>query len=378
MINIIADNKIPFLEGVLEPYANVTYLPGAKTDANVVKNADALITRTRTKCNSENLKGSKVKMIATATIGFDHIDTNYCEKSGIEWTNAPGCNSGSVKQYVAATLATIASQQNIDLEDKTLGIVGVGNVGSKVADFAKAIGMKVLLNDPPRAEKEGNGNFVGLDELITKSDIITFHVPLQREGKYKTFHLGNTQLFSRCKKGVIIINSSRGEVTNNNDLLVALNNQLIGQVILDVWENEPDMNIDLLNKSFIATPHIAGYSADGKANGTSMSVQAISRSFDLPLKDWYPDNIPAPGNPTIHIDAYGLSHQDVWTKAVLHTYIIKEDDTRFRHHPETFEQLRGSYPIRREFQAYQVILKNGTEELKEMLNKIGFEHIELV
>ncbi len=377
MIKIIADNKIPFLQSVLEPYASVTYLPGAITDADAVKDANALITRTRTKCNTTTLANSKVKMIATATIGFDHIDTEYCKNNHIEWTNAPGCNSGSVKQYIAATLATLATELNLELKNKTIGIVGVGNVGSKVADFAKAIGMKVLLNDPPRAEKEGSLDFVDLDELIEKSDIITFHVPLQREGKYKTYHLGNSNLFSRCKKEVVIINSSRGEIINNADLLAALNKGDVGNSVLDVWENEPDINPQLLDKTIIATPHIAGYSADGKANGTAMSVQAISRHFDFPLKEWYPKNIPSPENPEITIDAKDLSFQEVWTKAVLHTYPLKRDDQRLRKNPESFEQQRGSYPLRREFGAYTLLIKNGTEQLKECLHKMGFAHVQI-
>ncbi len=378
MIKIIADNKIPFLQGILEPYANVTYLPGANTDADAVKDADALITRTRTKCNNTTLANSMVKMIATATIGFDHIDTEYCKNNHIEWTNAPGCNSGSVKQYIAATLATLATELNLELKNKTIGIVGVGNVGSKVADFAKAIGMKVLLNDPPRAEKEGSLDFVELNELIEKSDIITFHVPLQSEGKHKTYHLGNANLFSKCKKEVVIINSSRGEIINNTDLLAALNNGDVGNAILDVWENEPNINLELLDKAFIATPHIAGYSADGKANGTAMSVQAISQHFGFPLKQWYPANIPLPENPRITIDAKNLDFQEVWTKAVLHTYPIKQDDQRLRKNPESFEQQRGSYPLRREFEAYTVQIKNGTEQLEESLTNMGFAQIQII
>lgn len=372
MIKIIADNKIPFLQGVLEPHANVTYLPGAQTDAAAVKDADALITRTRTKCNKSTLSNSKIKMIATATIGFDHIDTEYCNNNQIEWTNAPGCNSGSVKQYIAATLATLATELNMELKNKTIGIVGVGNVGRKVADFANAIGMKVLLNDPPRAQKEGSHAFVELDELIEKSDIITFHVPLQRKGKHKTYHLGNTSLFSRCKKEVVIINSSRGEVINNADLLAALKKGDVQNAVLDVWENEPNINLQLLEKTLIATPHIAGYSADGKANGTAMSVQAISRHFDFPLKQWYPTNIPTPEKPNITIDAKNLDFQEVWTKAVLHTYPIKQDDQRLRKNPETFEQQRGSYPLRREFEAYTVEIKNGSEQLMQRLKSMGF------
>ena len=378
MIKIIADNKIPFLEGVLEPYAEVKYLAGAKTGSNEIKDADALITRTRTKCNRSTLEGSRVKMIATATIGYDHIDTGYCKKQKIEWANAPGCNSGSVKQYIAATLAFISDRLDMKLENKTLGVVGVGNVGGKVADFARCIGMKVLLNDPPRAEKEGQEGFVELEELVKKSDVITFHVPLQREGAYKTFHLGNKELFSKCKKDVIIINSSRGEVVDNADLLEVLNRGAVAGAILDVWENEPDMNPELLKQTMIATPHIAGYSLDGKANGTAMSVQAICRYFDLPLKNWYPASIPPPENPIIEIDTKGLAFEEVWKKAVLHTYPISEDDKRFRNDPVDFERLRGSYPVRREFCAFKVLLKNGSEEIKKALNKIGFDAVELI
>ncbi len=378
MIKIIADDKIPFLKGVLEPFADVRYLPGAKTGASDIKEADALITRTRTQCNKSNLADSKVKKIATATIGFDHIDTDFCKANNIDWSNAPGCNSGSVKQYLASVLALMVMQQNVRLSEKTIGIVGVGNVGKKVADLAGAIGMRVLLNDPPRAEKEGTEGFVELDEVIQHSDIITFHVPLQRTGKFATHHLANASMFSQCKKGVGIVNTCRGEVIDNKELLEAIQNGTVANAILDVWENEPDINLQLLDKCMVATPHIAGYSADGKANGTAASVQAISEYFNLPLKDWYPDDIPLPVRPEIHIDAQGLSVQDVWVKAVWHTYPILEDDERLRRSPDTFEVLRGSYPLRREFQAYHVQLSNGTEEMKEMLNKMGFCHVQLI
>ncbi|SMO62670.1 erythronate-4-phosphate dehydrogenase [Saccharicrinis carchari] len=378
MIKIIADNKIPFLEGVLEPYAQVNYLPGAQTDASAIRDADALITRTRTRCNAATLDNSQVKIIATATIGFDHIDTLYCQNNHIEWTNAPGCNSGSVKQYIAATLATLISKHNMEIENKTIGIIGAGNVGRKVAKLAKAVGMKVLLNDPPRAQKEGSAGFVELEELIAESDIITFHVPLQHEGKNKTFHLGNKTFFSRCKRHVVIVNSSRGEVIDNEALLSALELGNIGNVVLDVWENEPGINRSLLQKTLIATPHIAGYSADGKANGTAMSVQAISQYFGFPLNQWYPQNIPSPQKSQITINAKGLTFQEIWTKAVLHTYSIAEDDARLRKSPDSFELLRGSYPLRREFEAYTLRIKNGTTQIIQKLSDMGFTHIEVI
>ncbi|MBO6237411.1 MAG: erythronate-4-phosphate dehydrogenase, partial [Bacteroidales bacterium] len=177
-MKIVCDDKIPFLRGVLEPFAEVVYLPGKQTMAEVVRDADAIITRTRTKCDAALLAGSSVKVIATATIGFDHIDTAWCERNGIIWRNAPGCNSWSVKQYIASVLVSLARRHGLDLRSMTLGVVGVGNVGSKVAEVASLLGMKVLLNDPPRARAEGSAAFVGLDELMERSDIVTLHVPL--------------------------------------------------------------------------------------------------------------------------------------------------------------------------------------------------------
>ncbi len=378
MLKIIADDKIPFLKGVLEPYAEVSYVAGSETTKDIVSDADALVTRTRTKCNIDLLAGSKVKMIATATIGFDHIDTNYCEDNGIEWTNAPGCNSGSVKQYIASVLATLASKKNFQFKDKTIGIIGVGNVGSKVKELAEALGMRVLLNDPPREEREGSDIFVDLEVIQKEADIITFHVPLQLSGEYTTFHLGDEGFFKACKKEVVIINSSRGEVIDNNALLDAINDGLIGEAVLDVWENEPGINLELLEKAIIVTPHIAGYSVDGKANGTSMSVQAISKKFDLPLTDWYPTELPLPQNPVIEFDCAGKGEQQIFIESILQTYNILQDDLRLREHPEEFEKQRGSYPMRREFSAYTIYLKNSSQSLVDSLNKIGFNTVPII
>ena len=188
-MKIVADNKIPFLRGALEPYAEVVYLPGKETTAEVVRDADALITRTRTICNRELLEGSSVKVIATATIGFDHIDTAWCEANGIVWRNAPGCNSWSVKQYITSLLVTLVRKRRLDLSALTLGVVGVGNVGSKVAEAASVLGMRLLLNDPPRERAECPGNLVSLDDIIAESDIISLHVPLQKDGPVDTWDL---------------------------------------------------------------------------------------------------------------------------------------------------------------------------------------------
>jgi erythronate-4-phosphate dehydrogenase len=287
-MKIIADDKIPFLKGVLEPYAEVVYMPGKLITRETLKEADALLTRTRTKCTESLLKGTSIRFIGTATIGFDHIDTKYCEKQKIKWTNAPGCNSSSVQQYIASALLKLAHDHRYSLKDKTIGIVGVGNVGTKIEKIARALGMNVLLNDPPRARLEGERNFVMLGNILYNSDIITVHVPLNFVGEDKTYHLFNEKSFKKMKKGAWFFNSSRGEVTETSAIKKALGSGKLGGAVIDVWENEPDIDLELMTKAFIATPHIAGYSTDGKANGTAIVVNSLSKYFDLPLKNWYP------------------------------------------------------------------------------------------
>ena len=374
-LKIIADDKIPFLKGVLEPYADVIYQPGNKITHELVKDTDALLIRTRTKCTEELLSGSKVKFIGTATIGYDHIDTDYCEGNCIKWTNAPGCNSSSVQQYITAALLKTASEFDFILKDKIIGVVGAGNVGSKVAKIASLLGMKLLICDPPRARKEGPEYFVTFDDILTKADIITAHVPLTFEGKDKTFHLFNRQSFSKMKKGTWFINSSRGEVTDTTALNEALISGVLARAILDVWENEPDIDPDLLDKAFIATPHIAGYSTDGKANGTAMIVNSLSRFFNLPLTDWYPADVPSPSNPLIEINAGKKTMQKIIEEAVLHSYDISADDSRFRSSPPDFEKQRDDYPLRREFTSYSVTLNGGTKNVMEIIEALGFKLI---
>ncbi|MBK7981594.1 MAG: 4-phosphoerythronate dehydrogenase PdxB [Ignavibacteriae bacterium] len=376
-MKIIADDKIPFLKGVFEPVADIDYYSGKEINSEIVKNADALITRTRTKCNEELLDGSSIKLITTATIGYDHIDTKYCEENNIKWFNAPGCNSGSVKQYITSALFTIAEKEKFNLADKTIGIVGVGNVGSKIQNVAEALGMKILLNDPPRERKEGGKNFCSLDKIKNESDIITFHVPLNKNGIDKTYQLADDLFFDQLKKKPIIVNSSRGEVVKTSSLKNAIKEGKISNVILDVWENEPEIDLELLDIVDIATPHIAGYSADGKANGTSVCVNAINEYFNLGLtKNWFPENVPIAKNGNeISVNTKNKSEQNIFADIIFSTYKILEDDMRLRISPQTFEKQRGDYPIRREFQNY--IVKNilNDIELKNKLLKLGFQII---
>lgn len=343
-MKVIIDNKIPFIQEAIHQIADeVIYAPGKDFSPALVKDADALIIRTRTRCNRALLQGSSVRFIATATIGFDHIDTEYCREAGIAWSNAPGCNSASVAQYLMSSLLLLQLIRGKQLQGLTLGIIGVGNVGTKIIQVAQELGMRVLLNDLPRQDKEGNADFNSLQTLAEECDILTFHVPLYKEGKYKTLHLADDAFFRSLKRRPVIINTSRGEVIETNALLNALENNLISDAIIDVWENEPDINLTLLNKAFLGTPHIAGYSADGKANATRMSLDALCRFFHL--KADYRITPPEPGNPVIHAATPA--------EAYLQMYDPRRDSEALKAHPELFETLRGDYPLRREKEAYR-------------------------
>ena len=371
-MKIIIDDKIPYIRGAFEDVAEVIYLPGSKTTAEIAKNADAIVTRTRTICNEKLLAGSSVKFIATATIGYDHIDTDYCDAAGIKWTNAPGCNSKSVEQYIASTLMVLAKTKKLQLKDLCIGIVGVGNVGSKVAKICKIFGMKVLLNDPPRERAEGSDKFVSLETIKNEADIISLHVPLNIKGEDATFHMGNESFFSALKKRPVLINSCRGEVIETDAVKKALKTKQLSSFVCDCWENEPDLDLELLEMTEIATPHIAGYSKDGKAKGTLMSVLAISDFFGLGLNNWQPSGVELPTNPIIEIDGEGMNEQEVFSKAILHTYDIRHDDKLLRLSPEHFEQQRGDYPTRREFPAFIVRTQRVEEKTLEKLELLGF------
>ena len=371
-MRIIADNKIPYLKGVLEPYAEVIYMPGTSINANAVKNADALIVRTRTICNKALLEGSDVKFIATATIGFDHIDTQWCEQNGIIWTNAPGCNSGSVMQYIASLLVFLSKKHNFKFEDKTLGVVGVGNVGWKIVRLAEALGMRVVMNDPPIVRQRGICGYVSLDGLLREADIITLHVPLNHDGVDKTYHLFDSNLLRKTLPGTILVNSSRGEVVDNSALHEFIDNKHLLGASLDVWEHEPNIDVELLKKIDIATPHIAGYSADGKETATKMSVLALSRFFRLGI-EWKQSQIQKPINQEFVLDCAGKDIQKIMCRAIEMTYRVENDDLTLRNNVNLFEEHRGNYPLRREFNAYNITILNGSKDVKDNLKILGFK-----
>ena len=370
---IVADSKIPFLKGVFEPYADIRYLDPGEIMPETVRDADALIVRTRTKCDAALLEHSRVSMIATATIGMDHIDANWCSRQGIQCCNAAGCNAASVAQHMTSALLRISLRHGVDLRGKTIGIVGCGHVGTKVAAAASMLGMNVLVNDPPRAEREGNAGFVTLEQIQCEADFITFHVPLQgaEYGPYRTEHLVDADFFRGLKRKPFFFNTSRGDVVVESALKEAITEGRISGAVLDVWHNEPDIDRELLSLVDFATPHIAGYSADGKANGTAMAVRAVAKHFGIvPLLDFFPAGIPEPQNPVITLDP---ASPHPLADAVFASYDVAADDAALRAAPERFEALRGSYRVRREFPACTV--RSGTalpSAHRDTLLKFGF------
>jgi erythronate-4-phosphate dehydrogenase len=311
----------------------VQFIPGRQMSAAAVRDADALLVRSVTPVNAALLDGSAVKFVATATIGTDHVDAEYLSNRGIGFASAAGSNANSVAEYVVAALLELAYRQKFHLRDKTIGIVGVGNVGSRVVRYAKALEMRVLQNDPPRQQAEGLPDFVSLERVLGEADIVTVHVPLL-ETTRRMFHRSNLE-------GFILINTARGPVVDNRALLKAIDGDRLGGCVLDVWENEPNILPELLDVVDIGTPHIAGYSLDGKVNGTRMIYEAACRHFGVePV--WKPV-LPAP----LAVDLTG-ELRDV----VRRMYDISADDAALRANIRGFDKLRAEYPVRREFQTY--------------------------
>ncbi len=349
----IIDNKIPYIQGLIEQLVDeAVYLPGADISASDVADADILIVRTRTLCNRDLLDGSRVRLIVTATIGYDHLDTEYLQAAGIGWTNCPGCNAGSVRQYVHNVLLCLAPPQ----QALRIGIVGVGHVGSLVADDLLGAGHEVMLCDPPlEAQLEAHPEadvpllrtqhwqherpaFHTLEQLADACDVITFHPYLSTDGPHPTYHLASDDFFSRLRRRPIVINSSRGAVVDNAALLRAIRSAQVGRTAIDTWEDEPHVLPELLEAVDIATPHIAGYSADGKANATRMSLEAVARFLQQP----FTLSVQPPALPD------GFCYGPDATDGPLRLYDPRVDSDRLKARPDLFEHFRGNYPLRRE------------------------------
>lgn len=367
-MKIIADNTIPFLKGIIESVGDVTYLDSGQFTAENVRDAEVLIVRSIDKCSREILEGSRVKLITTATIGFDHIDTAYCDEAGITWKNAPGSNARSVAEYLVACLVTCSLRSGESLSGKTIGIVGVGHVGSQVDTLSTALGMHVLRNDPPRAEREGNNEFVSLDRIAEEADIITFHTPLTKEGKFPSFHLADISFINKFKRKPLLINTCRGAVFDTKAILKGIDSVQTGALILDCWEHEPNISLDLLRHTNIATPHIAGFSADGKANATRMCLEEISRFFGIHIDRMDEVQPAAPSNPVIDLNTFS-SHRI--EKAILTSFNPLFIDEALRTTPGNFEQFRADYNHPREFKAYKI--KNASPEEAALLQTLGFQ-----
>lgn len=340
-MKIVIDDKIPYIrETIAELTTDAVYLKGSEITAADVKDADALIVRTRTRCDERLLAGSRVKFVATATIGFDHIDTQYMQRAGIEWMNCPGCNSGSVAQYLRSVLILLCRERGIKTGCATVGVVGYGHVGSKVAAHARAMGFRVLVCDPPlQAAGSTAAEFVPMERIEQECNVITFHVPLIRTAPHPTFHLADEAFFRRLPRRPVIINTSRGPVVDNAALLRALDEGAVGDAVVDTWENEPEISLPLLNKVYIGTPHIAGYSADGKTNADNMVVDGLCRHFGIRNR-WHicPPPLPAGFTPSGDED-----------DRLLQLYDPRADSSRLKSAPGSFEDLRGNYPLRREY-----------------------------
>lgn len=375
MRTIVVDENIALGKEAFSGLGNVEILPGRKIDRKSLTDADALIVRSITKVNEELLRGTPVKFVGTATIGTDHVDTDYLASEGITFADAKGCNADAVTEYIFAAIFDILCSKKMDLQDNklTLGIVGTGNIGSRAAKIAETIGIHVLKNDPPLQRISGSNDFVSLEEIL-ESDIITLHVPLNMEGEDKTFHLMDAARLSRLKKNCILINSSRGSVVENSSLKKLLRERQFAAV-LDVWENEPLIDTGLLENIEIGTPHIAGYSFEGKLNGTRMICSALAEFFKVPNREEEWLYLAPDVKDNIIIFDKSLNLADSINYVFKKVYNIRRDDAELRkilnqpsgQHGSYFDLLRKEYPLRRELSNYAVRLKKKIPELEKIL-----------
>lgn len=379
-MKIIADANIPFVVECFSSVGQVETVPGRQMTAEIIRHADVLLVRSVTQVGQSLLSGSKVQFVATATIGFEHVDTEYLAKSNIGFASAPGSNANSVADYMVAALLSLAGKHNIKLEGKSIGIIGVGNVGSRVEKKAEALGMKVYLNDPPLKRETGDTKYLPIQELFG-CDFITLHTPLTFEGTDKTFHLADGKFFESLKPGCGFINTARGGVMDTPALKAAIKSGKLGPVVLDVWENEPNIDVELLRMVDLSTPHIAGYSLDGKVAATIMVYEAMCKYFGLKPEKTADHFLPKPQVPEIAIQDQSGDEQEIIRQTVQQIYVINRDDFNTREIaivPEDqrgkfFDGLRRTYPQRREFQNTTVLVKDKKSNLARKLHGMGFQ-----
>lgn len=343
--------------------------------------ADALIVRSKIRVDAELLEGTPVAFVATATAGADHFDGPWLNRAGIAWTASPGCNANSVAEYVAAALALLARKRAALLPGKTLGIVGVGQVGSRVAQKAALLGLRVLRNDPPLALKTGSADYLPLETILPQADILTLHVPLESGGPFPTRHLADCRLFEKLKPGAWFINSSRGAVADSDSLQCALDHHLLAACALDVWEKEPELADSLKRAVDFLTPHVAGYSLEGLLNGTLHCYRELCHYLEVEPA-WTPDPRLLPPAPFVEIDAAHRADDDVLAELLAAGCPIPEDDRAWRAEMTTddpvelrrrFDRFRKNYQSRREFAAIRVHLSHASPALLETVAALGFQ-----
>jgi len=378
-MKIVADENIPFVKECFSSIGEVKGFAGQDITADIVKDADVLLVRSVTPVNSELLGGSNIKFVGTATIGFDHVDVEYLSERGIGFASAPGSNANSVAEYVVAGLLKLGEKYNFELAGRSVGIVGVGNVGSKAEAKARGLGMEVVLNDPPLLRQTGNGKYRPIEEIFD-CDIVTLHTPLTYEGVDKTFHLADEEFFRSLKKGCIFINTSRGAVVDTAALRSAIECGKLKGAILDVWEDEPDIDTGLLELVDIGTSHIAGYAYDGKVAGMMMIYRAVCEYFGREAKFDAGSFLPAAEVAELTIKPKAAAERVVQA-AVEKIYDIADDDARLRgilkeakeDRGKFFSSLRKNYPVRREFGNTRIILEGGDEAIAGKLAATGFK-----
>jgi len=371
--------SVLFGEEAFSTLGEVVVVPDGEITPADIAAADALVTRSKTRINADLLAGSNVRFVGTATAGFDHIDTAWLEQAGIVWTQAPGCNANSVAEYITAAWLKLAVEQHWQLDQMALGVIGVGQVGSRVVKKAEALGMTVLKNDPPLRAETGDPDLLPLEDVIHHADILTLHVPLTYDGPWPTFHLVDTRLLARMTPGVVFMNASRGEVVDTDALLLGMDEGVIAHAVLDVWEHEPFPAPAIMTRADLATPHIAGYSIDGKLKGTLQIYRELCHFFEL-SPTWTPPALPSPEHPECTLVAMERDEEMLW-QAVHNAYDIEADDQRMRtclnwdrdEIGRHFSALRKNYPVRREFPSYYVYAQAAPASVQTKLAGLGFE-----
>jgi erythronate-4-phosphate dehydrogenase len=381
-MKIVCDKNMPFVQEAFSTLGDVSLIDGREISAADVKDADMLIIRSTTRVDGRLLEGSRVRFCGSGVIGTDHLDIAYLRSAGIQLVTSPGCNAVSVGNYVVAALLWLSGEYGFKLKDKSLGVVGVGNVGSQVCRFARALGMRVLANDPPRQRNSDDieaRSFVNIERILGESDIISLHVPLSKEGIDSTFHLIGSERFAVAREGVMLINAARGAVIDNQALCDALHAGRISHAVVDCWEGEPCYRDDLLRLVDIGTPHIAGHSFEGKVNGTAMTYRGAC-AF-LGVEPEYPFTLPEPPVPLIDTSAFQRRDEDVLRELVLRVYDIRGDSERLRcatvsdnaQRVKVFNAQRASYPIRRQFESTKVRIEDASSALLEKAGALGFQ-----